>query len=151
MRQRALDAAPRYHAFVPLSHGTRADGPASGPVVVDSTKRADSELDKKTGNLVCVRCHHRITSYDRATEVRGRFEHEATNPHGFHFRLGCFVDAAGAVVRGQSSTFYSWFPGYSWRVSDCGLCDTHIGWLFERAGGQFFALVLDRLRDEAES
>lgn len=102
------------------------------------------------GHLVCVRCHHRITTRAARTEVGGGHEHRRSNPAGFHFRIGCFSAAPGCVPRGEISSHFTWFPGYSWQATICGLCEVHNGWAF-RGGDHFYALILDLLRDEPEA
>lgn len=127
------------------------EGKANVPEVVYATDPDAEEGERKVGELVCVRCHNPITSHAARVEVNGRFEHEATNPYGFHFRLGCFATAPGSYPHAERSSFYSWFPGFTWQRCLCGLCNTHLGWLFERGSERFFGLVLDRLRDEPAS
>jgi hypothetical protein len=54
------------------------------------------------------------------------------------------------VAAGESSMFWTWFPGYSWQVDYCRHCGEHLGWLFRAAEHRFHGLVLDRLVERAE-
>lgn len=36
----------------------------------------------------------------------------------------------------ESSTEYSWFPGYAWQIAQCADCQTHIGWRFSVSKGE---------------
>ncbi|MBT8495339.1 MAG: hypothetical protein KJO07_19990 [Deltaproteobacteria bacterium] len=119
-----------------MLHGTEQDESSS----IDE----EQETPKK---LICVRCHHPITSHNARIEVAGRHEHRRSNPHGYHFRVGCFAEAPGCKLRGQESSHFSWFPGNAWQVTVCGLCEAHNGWRFTGEAGEFYALVLDQLRE----
>jgi ATP-dependent protease La (LON) substrate-binding domain/Yippee zinc-binding/DNA-binding /Mis18, centromere assembly len=33
---------------------------------------------------------------------------------------------------GTSETVDSWFPGYAWTIAHCTICDSHLGWRFDR-------------------
>jgi len=123
------------------------DGGGSGTELATD----DADVDAGGVRLVCVRCHHPITDQGSRIEVAGSFEHHGANPHGFRFRFGSFSAAPGCVPTGEPSTFYSWFPGYSWQVASCALCSVHVGWLFRSADGHFYGLILDALREEPSS
>ena len=109
-----------------------------------SPSDSEQEPDDK---LLCIRCHHPITSPKARIEVGGRHQHRRSNPHGYHFRVGCFSEAPGCKTRGQPSSHFSWFPGNSWQVTICGSCEVHNGWRFVGDAGLFFALILDQLRE----
>ena len=96
---------------------------------------------------MCTRCHFPITEAEARIEMLGRHEHRRSNPHGYHFRIGCFARAGGVVASGQSSSHFSWFPGYAWQVEICRQCQTHIGWHFHGSDSAFHGLVLDNLRE----
>jgi hypothetical protein len=81
--------------------------------------------------------------------MSGSHEHTFANAHGIVFRIGCFAEAS-CVAAGESSTFWTWFPGYSWQVDYCRHCGEHLGWLFRAAEHRFHGLVLDRLVERAE-
>jgi len=95
--------------------------------------------------LACAFCQRPVTTTAARIEVDGAHEHSFTNPHGFRFTIGCFAQAVGCRVSGEPSTFWTWFPGFSWQIESCGRCGEHLGWLFHSADGEFHGLILDRL------
>jgi hypothetical protein len=97
------------------------------------------------GALVCARCRGLVTSRASAISVGGGHAHTFANPHGLEFRIGCFADAPGCAELGGESSYWTWFAGFSWRVSLCRQCGEHLGWLFRSADARFFGLILDRL------
>jgi len=99
--------------------------------------------------LLCMACGHAITSSGWARPVQGEHEHSFVNPHGFLFRIGCFQRAPGCAPQGAEVAEYSWFPGYTWQMAQCGGCSVHVGWRFRGGDDGFHGLVLDRLIQEA--
>jgi hypothetical protein len=95
--------------------------------------------------LLCAQCRLEITSDEARIEVAGQHEHTCANPHGFAFHIGCFASAPGCAGVGRAETYWSWFPGYSWRLVLCRGCHAHLGWLFAAGGARFYGLILDRL------
>lgn len=75
----------------------------------------------------------------------GSHAHTFANPDGISFRVGCFKDAAGLMKLGPSSTYWTWFPGYSWQVELCANCREQLGWLYRSADHMFHGLILDNL------
>jgi hypothetical protein len=96
--------------------------------------------------LVCASCGHPITRESERIEVDGSHESVRVNLAGMLFRIGCFARAPGCRAVGESSTHWTWFPGYAWQVVVCARCADHLGWAFRSEGGRFWGLVLDRLR-----
>jgi hypothetical protein len=105
----------------------------------------DRERQGSQGALVCARCRSLVTSRAAAIPMRGSHAHTFANPHGFEFRIGCFADAPGCVEVGAESTYWTWFEGFTWRVSVCRHCGEHLGWLFRSPDARFFGLILDHL------
>jgi hypothetical protein len=85
-----------------------------------------------------------VATDDDRIDVCGAHEHIFVNPAGHVFRLGCFRGAPGARGWGEPTAFFSWFPGYPWRVAQCGQCHEHLGWAYGMPV-DFFGLILDRL------
>jgi hypothetical protein len=94
--------------------------------------------------IACARCHHAVTSASARIEVAGAHEHTFDNPAGIRFTIGCFSRAACAA-QGPPSTYWTWFPGYSWELEACGRCGAHLGWRFRSSTDLFHGLILDRL------
>jgi len=107
--------------------------------------------DAGRGRLIaCALCLAGVTDTAARIEVAGAHEHSFVNPAGIGFRIGCFARAA-CLATGGPSTYWSWFPGYSWEVEVCVRCGAHLGWRFRSPSDQFHGLILDRLvEQEAE-
>ena len=97
--------------------------------------------------LVCAGCLHAITTASARIEMSDSHAHTFSNPHGFVFHIACFAAAPGCEARSDSSTEYSWFPGYAWRVAVCRGCGEHLGWLFAGGDVSFHGLIVDRLAE----
>ncbi|HEQ71279.1 MAG TPA: hypothetical protein ENN69_02220 [Spirochaetia bacterium] len=108
------------------------------------TEEETHTADKRT--IACALCGASITNRRETIRENGSFEHVLTNPAGVVYRIGCFQNANGCTTGGEETHFFSWFPGYAWRLAHCAACGTHLGWRFSGTHGRrFFALVLDRL------
>lgn len=119
--------------------------------LADKTRPLPRPGDEERGRLLaCARCRQPITSHAAGIEVGGSHEHTCVNPHGIRFGIGCFARARGCVPVGESSTYWSWFPGHAWQVEQCGECGEHLGWIFRAIGSHFYGLILDRLVEVEE-
>jgi hypothetical protein len=125
----------------------RDDARPSGEVRPGSRPAAE---DDGRGMLACAGCLCPVTSSAARTEVAGKHEHTFANPAGFQFHLGCFARATGCHAMGEPSTYWTWFPGYSWQVEHCSTCGEHLGWLFRSQSHAFHGFVLDRLVEVEE-
>jgi hypothetical protein len=92
-----------------------------------------------------------VTTEAERLEVEGTHEHTFLNPAGIVYRIVCFREAPGCALAGGESSYWSWFPGFSWTIGVCEACGTHLGWGFRRAEEGFYGLIVDRLRDAPES
>jgi hypothetical protein len=94
--------------------------------------------------LRCAHCSHVVAPIAARVEMNGAHRHTFCNPAGHVFDLGCFTEAPGCTAIGEASEFFSWFPGYAWRVGVCRGCTAHLGWAY---GGRpdFWGLIVDRL------
>lgn len=99
--------------------------------------------------LACAYCRLPITTTAARVEVGGAHAHRFANPEGIRFHVGCFADAAGLRPVGPSSSYWTWFPGFSWRVELCARCGEQLGWLYRSSDSAFHGLILDRLIEEA--
>ena len=109
------------------------------PRVGTPTRTGPDDRDEKV--LRCRACEAEVARDDDRIEMSGAHAHTFVNPHGHVFEIGCFARAPGCAAIGPPSAFFSWFPGYTWRMAVCGNCHAHLGWSF----GDFFGLVLPRL------
>ncbi|XP_060895017.1 uncharacterized protein si:ch211-51h9.7 [Labrus mixtus] len=83
------------------------------------------------------------------------------NPHGLQFEVMTFRKA-DVTHHWPAEKHFSWFPGFSWTVSTCPRCKTHLGWgfqpstwpdtitttTFEESEETFLALITHRLLSE---
>ena len=106
----------------------------------------DDSSRPKEGFLFCAACSHVIGHVQDRIEVNGAFEHTCTNPYGYVHRFGCHREAHGLRDQRRAASRRQLVHGFRWRLAACGNCDTHMGWLFERAGEHFFGLILDRIQ-----
>ncbi len=97
-------------------------------------------------NYFCRYCGTLITSVRQRTERHGAFGHTFTNPGGFVFGIGCFIEAPGCADAGDYTGEHTWFHGYQWCYALCTGCASHLGWHYEGRGrSPFYGLILDRL------
>jgi hypothetical protein len=96
--------------------------------------------------LLCRACGHAIAREQDRISMQGAHEHHRANPHGIHFRIGCFRQASGGAEIGEATPEHSWFVGYRWKIMLCIGCGVHLGWGFHAGtGSTFYGLILDRL------
>ena len=95
--------------------------------------------------LACAHCLHEVTAATQRVSVGGSHDHSHVNPEGVRFHIGCFARAVGCVAVGPTSTYWSWFPGYTWQVELCGQCRVQLGWRFRGSDDLFHGLILDLL------
>ena len=97
--------------------------------------------------LLCAACQAPVARPQDRCERDGAHSHRLTNPAGVEYEIGCFTQAPGVRAQGQPTTFFSWFPGYGWRVGACASCGAHLGWEFS-GPDIFFGLILRALTGE---
>lgn len=111
--------------------------------IMHETRLEAPDWDEK---FLCKACNQIITSPRERIEVNGSHAHTFVNPSGILFEIGCFRIAVGCAYVGYPTREWSWFTGYSWRVVVCGLCLTHLGWLYTgETFDSFYGLILNRL------
>jgi hypothetical protein len=101
--------------------------------------------------LLCAACLSFIAEARSRISVNGAHAHTFINPAGVIHKVGCFANAPGARAVGEACAYWTWFPGFSWRVAVCGGCGEHIGWCFLAAEQRFVALLLERIIEERGS
>ncbi|MDA8165673.1 MAG: cereblon family protein [Desulfobacteraceae bacterium] len=111
----------------------------------NETKAQEKEKGERL--IRCRSCHHPVTSSSHGMEVNGRHQHTFPNPLGIVFQIGCFAAAAGCVSRGQATSEFSWFPGFSWCFALCANCQAHLGWHYRGAGQSFYGLIIGQLTE----
>jgi hypothetical protein len=122
----------------------RTPGAAQSAVVTRPWRDAEDAAGDDPA-LVCSVCETRVTRAAAGIDRGGAHEHTFVNPGGHVHRVRCFATASGLAEVGDPETAFTWFPGYSWQILDCGRCRVHIGWLFRCADDRFYGLVADRL------
>ena len=121
----------------------KKDGGTTPELVEEQAPEPSTEEEEYS---LCRQCRQAITRSEERITVQGSHQHTFANPHGIVFEIGCFKTAQGCGYAGSSSTEFTWFSGYAWKVSFCTLCMTHLGWLFVAdSGDSFHGFILDRL------
>jgi hypothetical protein len=123
------------------------------PSEPSATDRAETSAEIRPGDgrrLACHRCSSPITDDASRIGMGGAHAHHFVNPDGIEFHVGCFAAAGGCAALAAPSTYWTWFPGFSWQVELCAACGEHLGWLFRSADAVFHGLVLTRLVEVAE-
>ncbi len=116
---------------------------------IETNKQIEFEEEIKTKDseeqaLYCHACDHLITYKKARVEKNESHIHVCINPQGLEYTIACFDDAVGCVTIGHSYDEYSWFEGYTWKISLCKECGEHLGWLFQ-CNDHFYGLITDRL------
>ncbi len=96
--------------------------------------------------LRCRECHAPITQPRDRIVMNEKHQHVFANPHGYIYHIGCFARALGCLAIGEETRFFSWFPGYTWKIALCGQCLTLLGWAFRSKESYFLGLILDKLK-----
>ncbi|GLT73394.1 hypothetical protein SLA2020_452560 [Shorea laevis] len=52
------------------------------------------------------------------------------NPQGYVYEIMTLYKANGLALWGRPQLEYSWFPGYSWTITNCATCESQMGWRF---------------------
>ncbi len=116
-----------------------------------NTQEASDPVSKEEEVVICRVCNNVVTRPFHQTMVNNAFSHAFANPHGHVFEIGCFIKAEGCVSVLDSSSEFTWFSGYSWKIGVCTNCAAHLGWVFSLDNPasdslkHFYALILDRL------
>ncbi len=126
----------------PVLRCLKAKSDGISPALDDRSAESDRRPRRL---LLCLQCRRPITDDEARIDVAGRHEHTCANPHGHAFHIGCFALAPGCVGVGPDESYWSWFPGYAWRLVLCRTCHIHLGWLFSMTGSHFYGLILNRL------
>jgi len=104
-----------------------ASPPASSPRVT-----ADHEVETGAyGWYACAACVEHLAREDWVLESSSAAPLVFANPHGRFFELLLVTHVIGGVFERQSTTEFTWFAEYAWRVAGCARCLAHIGWHFE--------------------
>lgn len=125
------------------------DGP--GTAIAPAPER-EATTQREPAWLRCRVCGRRIARADDGASFDGGQHHRFINPSGIAFRIALFRDAPGCRHDDVATEYFSWFPGYTWRIALCNGCASHLGWAFECIGepgigepSAFHGLIEDRL------
>jgi len=114
--------------------------------VVKKVITQDSEDFNKANFLLCIKCKYPITRENNRIQINEKHQHVFANPQGHVFRIGCFSQAPGCFVFGEKTSYFTWFPGYTWQTALCAQCGALLGWAFQSKEFQFFGLILDNIK-----
>ena len=137
-------ATVAYHLLRAPPDKSGSKSAASGPTAIE--EEAPGVESEEQEFIFCRQCRQVITKPDERISRQGAHRHTFANPHGLVFEIGCFRNIQGCGYAGEQTDEFTWFPGYHWRVCFCGMCLTHLGWVFNsKAGDIFHGLIVDRL------
>ena len=114
-------------------------------------QEAADPVSKEEEVVICRICSSTITRPFHRIMVNKSFSHAFANPQGDVFEIGCFTKAEGCIPVSDSSSEFTWFPGYSWKIGACTGCAAHLGWVFSldnpgsKSLNHFYGLILDKL------
>ena len=117
---------------------------------VDVDKRVESKDSKsfdKHNFLVCIKCKNPITQETNRIQVDEKHQHVFANPQGHVYQVGCFSRAQGCIIFGEKTSYFTWFPGYTWQIVLCSFCGSLLGWFFQSNKFHFFGLILDNIKN----
>ncbi len=115
--------------------------------VAKKLKTQDSEDFDKANFLLCIKCKFPIAQESDRIQINEKHQHVFANPNGHIYQIGCFARAPGCFVFGDETSYFTWFPGYAWRIALCGKCGTLLGWAFQLKENHFFGLILDKIKN----
>lgn len=123
----------------PVRHPASHKSPGTTPENETGTRRDPT--------VRCRQCGHPVTTIAQRKIIDNAHVHTFANPSGIIFEIACFGEAAGCGYAGSTSSEFTWFAGYRWRIAVCAGCLIHLGWRFAAADGHFFhGLITSRLR-----
>ncbi|MGI9335848.1 MAG: cereblon family protein [Gammaproteobacteria bacterium] len=116
----------------------------------------DTPAPERARWLCCHVCRTCIVLATARMSFDGGHTHRFINPGGIAFQIALFDDAPGCSHEGEPTEYFSWFPGYTWRIAACSQCSAHLGWSFQCIGppgagepAGFHGLILGRLRPQS--
>jgi hypothetical protein len=127
----------------PELHLLRDPASAPGESPVESGREAPAETP---GVLRCAACGLDVADASAVfAAAPGGPVQAFVNPSGFVWEILTLREVRHLAAVGPSSRFFTWFPGYAWRVALCLGCGRHLGWAWEAvAGGEpvsFWGLI----------
>jgi hypothetical protein len=107
---------------------------------------ADLAEAERRDKLLCARCRIGVSEASLLFVATGTGPRAVfVNPQGRVFEIVTVRDAFNIALVSGPTVEATWFPGYAWRIANCGGCGAHLGWRFEGASGGlppvFFGLV----------
>lgn len=109
----------------------------------DENTERESDTSEED-EIFCAICSKSITRGRWRVERNDDHEHTVFNPAGQIFEIACYKEAPGVGVFGKPSYEFTWFKGYSWQITFCLNCETHLGWRFS-GSDIFFGLIKSKL------
>jgi len=128
---------------------------ARTPFGASPARDAESERTDEHVRYLCRACRTPITDGSAVFGPAGAPPVQVfTNPDGRVCQVLTVARAEPLVLVGPTTSEYTWFPGYAWRIALCGRCTLHLGWRYEaEQGGSppcFYGLLVSELEEERE-
>src|SRR5687767_10061310 len=95
-----------------------------------SSSAQTEEEERKV--YACRRCDTEITDSRALFCMRASSPEQVfPNPLGMMRVILTVRAARSLVLSGESTTDFTWFAGYGWRIAFCASCRSHLGWIYE--------------------
>ena len=94
----------------------------------------------------CRNCNNKIALTSDKIRINDADTHLFKNPVGIFFTIMCFSSAPGIINITGHTDENTWFNGYSWSISICVNCGSHLGWHYLSGNDGFYGLITYRLR-----
>jgi len=135
--------------MIPTDMHLLRDDPQNKGGTITKTSVSEKKTAKREKFIRCSQCLQPIAHPSSRMSISGSHVHTFANPSGYLYEIGCFRSVMGCGYMGPASGEFTWFKGYSWKVTYCERCHAHLGWLFISSGESFSfnGLILDRLTD----
>lgn len=118
--------------------------------------RCEISLMERCHVLCCRNCGEEISKQEDIFSMSREGPQGAyVNPGGYVHETLTLYKAKNLTLVGDSSTEYSWFPGYAWTICQCRYCDSHMGWKFTASSSKlaprkFWGLSRRSIRPQLE-
>ncbi|KAH7429506.1 hypothetical protein KP509_09G053000 [Ceratopteris richardii] len=94
--------------------------------------RKEIHLLESMNNLNCKWCFALIANRSDILVMSGEGPVDTfVNPHGIVHETLTLFRTEGLNLVGDPETLHSWFPGYSWTLAYCRVCNAHMGWHYK--------------------
>ena len=117
----------------------------------ESEESRSNEEAESNRVILCRVCESEVSSHDQIIVMSTTGASQAfANPSGLLREVLTLAHAWNLEIDPQSTTDFTWYPGYAWRICYCAQCHSHLGWQYEavesREPNRFYGLLLKAIR-----